>query len=256
MELIFVRHGDPDYSIDSLTERGWIEAQALVDRFKDMDIKAFYVSPLGRARDTASFTLKAMNREATVCDWLREFPSVVDITDNEELLRAYPDTRKADEKTYSNVAWDILPSYFATHPDYYHPERWKETGSAKNSDMLSLYDEITKSFDELLAKHGYVRDGHLFHAVNSNKDKIVFFCHYGITCFLLAYLLGISPFVLWQGISFAPTAVTTVVTEEREEGIAYFRANKIGDISHLYAKGIEPAFAARFCETFDSDERH
>ena len=26
MNLIFIRHGDPDYSIDSLTEKGWREA--------------------------------------------------------------------------------------------------------------------------------------------------------------------------------------------------------------------------------------
>ena len=26
MRLLIVRHGDPDYSIDSLTEKGWKEA--------------------------------------------------------------------------------------------------------------------------------------------------------------------------------------------------------------------------------------
>ena len=32
MKLLIVRHGDPDYSIDSLTETGWIEAELLSDR--------------------------------------------------------------------------------------------------------------------------------------------------------------------------------------------------------------------------------
>ena len=27
MKLIIIRHGDPDYSIDSLTEKGWREAE-------------------------------------------------------------------------------------------------------------------------------------------------------------------------------------------------------------------------------------
>ena len=29
MKLLIVRHGDPDYSIDSLTEKGWREAELL-----------------------------------------------------------------------------------------------------------------------------------------------------------------------------------------------------------------------------------
>ena len=53
MKLLIVRHGDPDYSIDSLTETGWIEAELLSDRLCKLDVKAFYCSPKGRARDTA-----------------------------------------------------------------------------------------------------------------------------------------------------------------------------------------------------------
>ena len=66
MRLLIVRHADPDYSIDSLTETGWKEAKLLVPRLSKLDVKAFYCSPLGRAKDTASFTLKAMGREAEI----------------------------------------------------------------------------------------------------------------------------------------------------------------------------------------------
>lgn len=54
-----------------------------------------------------------------------------------------------------------------------------------------------------------------------------------------------------------PSSVTTLYTEERREGIASFRMQSFGDLSHLYA-GDEPAsFAARFCETYDNmEERH
>ena len=65
MKLVIIRHGDPDYAIDSLTEKGWREAKCLAERMEKMDIKEFYVSPLGRAKDTASCTLKRMNRSAT-----------------------------------------------------------------------------------------------------------------------------------------------------------------------------------------------
>lgn len=60
MKLLIVRHGDPDYSIDSLTEKGWKEAEYLSERLAKLDVKAFYCSPLGRAKDTASFTLQKL----------------------------------------------------------------------------------------------------------------------------------------------------------------------------------------------------
>lgn len=73
MKLLIVRHGDPDYTIDSLTPKGWKEVDYLSEKLAKLDVKAFYVSPLGRARDTASLTLKKMNRTATEEPWLREF---------------------------------------------------------------------------------------------------------------------------------------------------------------------------------------
>ena len=68
MRLVIVRHGDPDYSIDSLTEKGWREARILSERITKLDVKEFYVSPLGRARDTAAPTLEKLGRSAVVCD--------------------------------------------------------------------------------------------------------------------------------------------------------------------------------------------
>ena len=73
MKLLFIRHGDPDYTIDSLTEKGWKEAEFLSEKIAALDVRDFYVSPLGRAKDTASCTLKKNGRTATECKWLREF---------------------------------------------------------------------------------------------------------------------------------------------------------------------------------------
>ena len=54
MKLLFIRHGDPDYTIDSLTEKGWKEAEFLSEKIAALDVRDFYVSPLGRAKDTAN----------------------------------------------------------------------------------------------------------------------------------------------------------------------------------------------------------
>lgn len=73
MNIYIVRHAEPDYSIDSLTEKGWREAALLGKRLEKITPAYYYVSPLGRAKDTASFTLRAVGASAEEMDWLREF---------------------------------------------------------------------------------------------------------------------------------------------------------------------------------------
>ena len=50
MRLIFIRHAEPDYSIDSLTEKGWREAKLLAERTKRWKVDEFYCSPLAGRR--------------------------------------------------------------------------------------------------------------------------------------------------------------------------------------------------------------
>ena len=241
MKLLIVRHGDPDYSIDSLTPTGWKEAELLSHRLSKLDVKAFYVSPLGRAKDTASVTLNAMGREAIECPWLREFA-----------LRM----RKPGE-TDLDCMWDWLPEIWTKEPLFYDANNWFRSELYAGLPAEEEYRWVTDGLDKLLADHGYVRDGSCYRAEAPNEDTIVLFCHFGLECVLLSHLLHISPVLLWHGTCAAPTSVTTLVTEERRPGIAHFRMTAFGDISHLYVANQEPAFAARFCETYaNTEQRH
>ena len=105
--------------------------------------------------------------------------------------------------------------------------------------------------------NGYKRCGTYYKVTEENHKTLLFFCHFGVECVLLSHMLGISPMALWHGFVALPSSVTTLITEEREQGIAYFRCNGFGDISHLYAADEPPSFAARFCETYSNmEERH
>lgn len=241
MRLIFIRHGDPDYEKDSLTEKGWKEAKLLSDMLSKMDIDEFYVSPLGRARDTASFTLNKTGRRAVEYEWLKEFS---------------PSIHKPYEERERSVVWDWIPQEWTARKNFFDKDKWTDEPELEAADVRAEYDRVVSEFDCLLAKHGYVRDGSIYHAVKPNRKTIVFFCHFGITGVLMSHLMNVSPMIIWHHTCLAPTSVTSFYSEERREGAASFRAGTIGDISHLYAGGEEPAFSARFCETFDSDERH
>lgn len=240
MKLLIIRHGDPDYSIDSLTEKGWREAELLSGRISGLDVKAFYVSPLGRAKDTAKPTLEKTGRTAEVCDWLMEFPAYIVMPNGE-----------------NHLPWDLLPSYWTAEPRFFDKDNWIKTPAMQSGNVEEKYNEVITGLDGLLLKHGYKRNGALYNAVNANNDTVVLFCHFGVECVLLSHLLNISPTLLWHGFTALTSSVTTLVTEEREEGTAYFRCMGFGDISHLYAADEPPSFAARFCECYTNfEERH
>lgn len=240
MKLIFVRHADPDYEKDSLTEKGFVEAKLLADRLSKMDIDYFYTSPLGRAKTTASFTLEKMGREAKVLDFAEEFKG--------KCIR--PDVNR------EIICWDWLAQDWTKEPVFFDKDKWHQAESFKGTNVYEEYSYVTGEFDKFLASHGYVHKDGFFEVKKANHDTIVIFCHFGITCVFLAHLLSISPMLLWHGVVAAPSSVTVLTSEERCEGKAYFRMSTYGDISHLYVAGEEPAFAARFCECFTDDTRH
>jgi len=234
VRITFIRHCEPDYSIDSLTKKGWREAELLAERLLKMEFKDIYCSPLGRARDTAKVYLERAGRSAETKDWLREFLIPID-------------DPKAGKRNY---CWDFLPSYWTVIPEMYDRDKWTQTSVMKNAGVLDHYRRVANGLDEILAEHGYIREGNFYRVERSNKDELAFFCHFGVTCVMLSHLTGTSPMIYWHHFVAAPSSLTTLVTEEREEGIATFRCMRFGDVAHLYAAGEEPSFSARFEEVF------
>ncbi|MCQ2557697.1 MAG: histidine phosphatase family protein [Oscillospiraceae bacterium] len=240
MELVIIRHGDPDYEHDSLTEKGFREATLLQPRMERMQADYYYVSPLGRAQATAKTALKTLGIQPITLDWMQEFRG--------RCIR--PDVGT------STICWDWMPEDWMAEPRFYDKDRWEEPQIYVDSNVPSEYHYVCKGLDELLAKHGYERSGDFYHAVKPNHDRVVLFCHFGVESAMLSHLLNISPMPLWHGTVALPTAVTVLKTEERREGKASWRMLCFGDLAHLYAAGEEPSFSARFCECFTDDTRH
>ena len=260
MRLLFIRHGDPDYVNDTLTEKGHKEAKLLADYIKKYHIDEAYISPLGRAQDTASYCLDALGITGTTLDWLREFPGKINANISEAAREAYKTELVNDEATGTynpRIMWDMLPSYYGNHPELFDTNTWKQSPLFEGSDVLPIYVNVIANFDELLSQHGYKRNGLTYSVEQGNEKTIAFFCHYGITSVLLSRLWNVSPFVTLQFTALAPTSITEAVTEERQKGIAIFRTLRVGDISHLSIGNESPSFSARFCETFENkDQRH
>lgn len=240
MKLLIVRHGDPNYAIDGLTEKGQREAQLLADRLCKEPITALYCSPLGRAKLTAEPTRQRLGLEAHDCDWLREFESG-HIT--------------VPHRGSEGHCWDLLPAFMSENPTLFS-DRWREHPMIAAGNAAEAYDAVCAAFDAVLAQHGYRRCGVNYTVERANHEVLLFVCHYGVSCVLLSHLMNCSPYSLWQNACTLPTSVTTFCTEERRQGVASLRCLGLGDVSHLYAAGEEPAFSARFCECFTDGTRH
>lgn len=254
MKIVFVRHGEPDYATDSLTENGKIEAELLSERIKNWPVTQFYVSPLGRAKATADYTLKKVNKEAKELSFMREFsyPIIDPITDRH------------------GVCWDFVPSDWTKYPCMF------EQGDAfinypcisTNDIIKENYPKVINGFDDLLKEYGYVRDGYFYripdgperfisstvspdgqirnnHLPKEGEEEplIVIFCHLGVICLVLSHLLNIPFELLTHGFFMPTTSITVLSTEERWSNEAYFRVQTIGDVHHLLSNNhlISPA---------------
>ena len=233
MNIYIIRHAEPDYERDSLTKKGWREAELLSRRLSKIENASYYVSPLGRARDTASLTLRAVGKEAEVFPWLREFD------------KGYAVPPEFNPKGFG---WDFPPRLWTSEPAYYDPARWMSAPAYVNSGIEPVYRAVTDGLDALTSKHGYERGDHVYKALRPNTENILIFCHFGVECVLLSRLFDCSPVTLWHHTVALPSSVTVVTTEEREKGTAVFRMLRFGDLSHLDANGEAPSFCARFCE--------
>jgi probable phosphoglycerate mutase len=245
MKIVILRHADPDYEHDSLTEKGFKEAKLLGDYFHQTfpNIKAFYVSPLGRAQRTFE-AVKKYYPEVPVhhCDWLVEFRGKIHRPDQGGRLMA---------------CWDLLPEDAQKNPmiytsDWLNAPLLNEEGCTVRKYAM---EEIAE-FDKILAIHGYVRNGLFYEVKESNHDVIVFCCHFGIGALLASHLMHCSPYSLWEHTCLLPSSVTVFASEERRQGIAHFRAYQYGSTAHLSLGGEEASFSGRFAEVFTDSERH
>ncbi len=234
MKLIFVRHGDPDYENDTLTERGWKEAEALVPRVERWHASDFYCSPLGRAQDTAKTALKGKTDTIKTLEWLREFHVPVEDPETHE----------------ERIPWDFMPAYWTTFEEMYDREAWVNAPVMQTGGIAQRNEFVKEGMDVLLKEYGYARKGNYYVTEKGNDKTLVFFCHLGVQFVILGHLLGLSAPLLWQNFFVAPTSVTVVETEEREKGNVAFRCRKVGDTSHLYMAGIEPSKSGFFQSVF------
>ena len=228
MRILIIRHGDPYYPTDSLTEKGQREAELLSKKLINEGITNIYVSPHGRAQLTAKPTAEKLGIEPITLDWLREFPNLLEW----EYETDYFKNMKSP--------WNMPPELWTNDPKIYTPD-WRESELLKESKIVETYQNICDKFDELTALHGYKRNGGLYNITNENTDTIALFCHFGLGTAIISHILNMPLIPIWNSVFLPTSSVTTLYFEKHIEArpIAHGIFAGIGDTSHLFA-GNEP----------------
>jgi len=216
MRLIFIRHAEPDYRYDGLTEKGVREAALLAERTKNWKVDKFFVSPLGRAQATAQPTLDILKTNAEVLPWIREF--------------SYP----IKNPTHGNesICWDFIPSDWADNPKMFTKTEWLDIEPAsQNPDIKENYFKVISGIDGIIERYGLVRKGNYYinqnpknrrftatdlemyrHIANELPEEdaeptLVFFCHFGVILLMISHLINIPFLSLVHGIVIPPTGI-------------------------------------------------
>lgn len=257
MRLILIRHGEPDYSIDSLTEKGWREAEALADRIATWDVKDFYTSDYGRAIATAKPALERLGRTAEVLSWAHEFEGV-----------CYDPT--LDMK---HLCWDYTPESWTKYPENFRDQEWVHAGPVGEEPKIAeYYEKFCKSLDAFIEQYGYKRSGLIYrrtddletfvrHTVGPDftpeaqsltepEPTVVLVCHLGAICAIMSHLMNIPFMTLPHALYLPPTSVTVINTEERWGNEVSFRAQCVGDVHHLLVAGEPVSSAGAYTKSF------
>ncbi len=215
MRLIMVRHGEPNYEKDCLTETGARQAKAAAQRLKDEGISEIFASPMGRAQETASFTAQLLSLPVQTLDFMHEIswggPGVPE--------HGHP--------------WTLSEWMIAQEDFHFWNENWREHPYYGKNEATACFDAVSAEFDTFLAKKGYIHEGTRFLCSTDEDQTIALFSHGGSGACVLAHLLSLPfPYV----VTVMPYDFTSIIILNFPCGKGKYvfpRIELFNDIAHI-----------------------
>lgn len=233
MILYIIRHGEPIYVSDSLTELGKQQAEALAERFRRSGLDRIYVSPLQRAQMTAEPTARALGLSWEVRDWMSE------TTAWEHFSGKWPEgwsgwhfqrpvSGTLNEK--NNTLW----------------ENWQEAECFERIPAREGMELIGNGSDALLEELGYRREGTYYRVLRPSEEKVAAFCHQGFGLHWLSHLLQIPPQIFTAAFDISHSSVTVLRFANPPDGVTRPQCLCLSDLSHLFHAGLPLRYNGQF----------
>lgn len=204
MRILFIRHGEPDYENDTLTETGFKQAKLVAERLKDEGIEEIWSSTHGRAVDTAKYTSELLGLPIKTADFIREI--TWGSTDGEKLFAG-------------GHPWDIADEMARRGMDLNDPD-WRSNQFFANNIVVNCVDQVEKGIDEWLSDLGYTRNGLYYeHVIEEDHHRtIAFFCHGGSSSAAIAHIMNL-PFPYVCALLHMEFTGITILRMDRKKGI-------------------------------------
>jgi len=183
MRIIFVRHGEPDYARDCLTDLGKAQAGLAARRLRQEGIGEIWASPLGRAQETARAAAEALDLPVRTLDFMQEV--TWGSTDAAPLFAGGHPWAVTDELARRGV--DL------TRPD------WRELPEFRTNRVVDCVDRIERGIDDWLAGFGYLREGSGYRRASAEPEPrtVALFSHGGSSCAAMSRILNLPfPYAL------------------------------------------------------------
>ena len=203
MRIIYIRHGEPDYAHDCLTEQGRLQALAAAERLKEEGIDEIFSSPLGRAAETAAAASEALGLPVRTLDFMRELHW--GSTDGSPI--------PAD-----GHPWDLADMLAAEGWNLTDPA-WREHPYFSNNLVVAEADHVAEMTDEWLRTLGYERCGAYYRCCrpDDRQKTVALFCHGGSSAAAMGHILNLT-FPYACGLFHLEFTGITVIRLDRNPG--------------------------------------
>ena len=233
MLLYYVRHGDPIYNPDSLTEFGHEQAEALAKRLSILGFDKIYASSSNRARQTAEPTCKALGMEAEILDWCNEGYAWRDLTvtdENEKKMWVFQ--HKSTCIKLSSPEIRALGSLWYDHP-MFDGSRFKEG-----------FQRIERETDSFMESLGFIhdRENNCYTVANPPYERVALFAHQGFGLAFLSALCDIPYPEFCTRFDIGHTGVTVININGREGSLCTPKILQLSNDSHLYKEGLSTKY--------------
>lgn len=228
MLLYIIRHGDPDYSTDSLTPKGVLQAEAVGKRLQQSGINRIFSSPMGRAKQTAEPACRLLGLEYTVEKWTHEI--------GDERLTTYPagisESVNLLQNTYflENNGFDVNYSNSLSTP---------ALRASRMDEACSYIWENSKSF---LEKLGYREENGIYRILQPSEENVALFCHAAFAKAWISMLLHIPLHIMCASFSYCHTGVTILEFKNNPNGVTAPRCLCYSDVSHFCKEGLDMCY--------------
>ena len=219
MRIILVRHGDPDYVKDCLTELGKKQAAVAAERLMGEGIEKIYSSSLGRAVETAqAFSDRSGITPVHILPFMQEirFGYGMDL---------YTTGNPWDETDEMSKRGEDL-----TDPNWQEHPFFKENAATEDVTM------IARETDKWMATLGYEREG-LYYRCAREDDKehtVVLFAHGGSGTAMLSRILNLPFPYLCAIVRMEHTAITILHMDNRPGSITMPVVELLCDSRHIH----------------------